>query len=184
MPKYSREEFPANSIVYERTCPYCARDFWANKPRAVYCSAKCRVYANKRKREAQAAGTAEHKPLNPVDERGNPGPALVGEGSRMRLDYHNPFDEEIRKIDPHADFELKHEAGIVVQSEESLASYYTLRLKGCMYYNKAVRYLLLEDQINNFRQLTPPQKRFLASEEFRVDAEISRLNRLLRQITR
>ncbi|MCC9167993.1 hypothetical protein [Pontibacter harenae] len=184
MPKFSREEYPPNSNPFDKVCPYCSRAFWTIKPRTIYCSPKCRVYANKKKREAQVAGTAEHKQPHPTQGGSNTVPMITAEGKNMRMVFYDPFDEKLREIDPVGELELRHHSGVAVLSEETLAELYNLRLSSCELRKRNARHVLQEDSIMNHRFLTPQQSRFLAQEQARMEAETQRLRTILQRLDR
>jgi hypothetical protein len=61
MPKLSRNDLPHNSKVTTHECLYCSITFYANKPFAKYCSDKCRVYYNQKKKLEQQKALEEMK---------------------------------------------------------------------------------------------------------------------------
>jgi predicted nucleic acid-binding Zn-ribbon protein len=111
MPKLDRKELPHNSKVTTHQCLYCAITFYASKPFAKYCSDKCRVYFNQKKKiekemreakEREAMATADVNPAdNPVmevnNQQDNQGTSLVNQESREILTPEDQNNEKTTK---------------------------------------------------------------------------------------
>ncbi|NDK57376.1 hypothetical protein [Pontibacter fetidus] len=181
MPKYSRDEFPVNSIVYERTCPFCNQAFWANKPRAIYCSAKCRVYGNKKTRELQQT-VIDAYAKDPAEAELRYGPVLIEKGNLVQLLYYNPIEEELRALDPDGTFALEHITMKQVQPLEKVIAYHTLHMKHNRFYYKCMRRILEEDQAQGTTKLTAKQRIYLEKEQKRIDGKIMELHVQLQRL--
>lgn len=181
MPKYNRDEYPANSIVYERTCPYCQQDFWGNKPSATYCSDKCRVYANKAKRETGESSLLSAQTMETQGRKGMK-PMVVQTGKYQRLVYYNPFQEKLKALDPDNSFGKKHLSGERVRTLEEVIAYHTLRLQSHHCYFRCIKELLEEDMMDNETVLSDSERYFLQNEQFKVDMNIVGVSRRIQNI--
>lgn len=181
MPKYSRAEFPVNSIVYEKVCPYCNQDFWANKPRAIYCSDKCRVYTNKAKREADMPKALAGTSLD-VEGRKGMEPMLIGAGRDLRLVYYNPYREKRKQLDPGDTFGKKHLSGEHPRTLEEVLDFHTLRMQEYECYYKSLKDLYLADFNADKTKLTDRERCFLQDEKTKVDINIVGIRKRLQHI--
>jgi hypothetical protein len=181
MPKFSREAYPVNSIVYERCCPYCNAQFWGNKPSATYCSDKCRVYAGKQRRAWQTQ-VLEAYAQDPAEAQAVYGPVLVEKEGQLQLLYYNPIDEELKQLDGDGTFALEHVTRQVVQPLEKVFLYHTLRMKHHRHAYHAMRKLLEEEQAQHPSKLTARQRTFLKSELAKTDEQIMALHAHLQRL--
>ncbi|MBJ6120068.1 hypothetical protein JAO76_17815 [Pontibacter sp. BT310] len=170
MPKYSREEYPANSIVYEGDCPHCGQHFWANKPHAIYCSSKCRTYASKARQQGPQHATPE--------EPEGMEPTVIGQGNNMRLAYYNPYRQKRMEMEAQGARSFAWEG----KTPENEIAYHTLRFKEYEYYYYIIKKLLQQDRENGMIELTDQQRYFLQEQQTNTDINIVGLRRRIQKL--